>query len=160
MINVDFDFFDPNPNVDYHAINKLLQQLFQRDAELFNTNHLTDLILAQPAIGTTIKTDGIESDPFALLTVLNMHIHHQHPSVKAIANYCLEKVAASGDQAFHTTLHALFSQNQQHVGLVICERLINMPVQVIPPMYRMLADELRRAISDVCKNILLHLGFN
>jgi protein BCP1 len=81
-----------------------------------------------------------------------MHIHHQHPSVKAIANHCLEKVAASGDQPFHTTLHALFSQNQQHVGLVICERLINMPVQVIPPMYKMLADELRRAMSDVRKN--------
>jgi protein BCP1 len=126
-----------------------LQQIFQRDAELFSTNQLTDLILAQSAIGSTIKTDGPESDPYALLTVLNMHIHHQHQSVKAIANYCLEKVAASGDQSFQATLHTLFSQSQHHVGLVICERLINMPVQVIPPMYKMLADELRRAISDV-----------
>ncbi|KAF5355869.1 hypothetical protein D9756_004339 [Leucocoprinus leucothites] len=148
IVNVDFDFFSPNPEVDYHAINKLLQQLFQRDAETLDTNQLTELILAQSAIGTTVKTDGVESDPFALLTVLNMHIHHQHPSVKAIANYCLEKVAASGDQSFHSTLHALFSQNQHHVGLVICERLINMPVQVIPPMYKMLADELRQAMSE------------
>ncbi|KAJ3572323.1 hypothetical protein NP233_g3160 [Leucocoprinus birnbaumii] len=148
IVNVDFDFFSPNPDVDYHAINKLLRQLFQRDTENLNTNQLTELILAQTSIGTTVKTDGQESDPYALLTVLNMHLHHQHLSVKAIANYCLEKVAASGDQAFHNTLHALFSQNQQHVGLVICERLINMPVQVIPPMYKMLADELRQAISN------------
>jgi hypothetical protein len=27
-------------------------------------------------VGTTIKTDGLESDPFAFLTVLNMHVHH------------------------------------------------------------------------------------
>lgn len=39
-------------------------------------NELTELILSQPTVGTTIKTDGIESDPFALFTVLNMHLHH------------------------------------------------------------------------------------
>ena len=39
-------------------------------------HELTELILGQPLVGTTIKTDGIESDPLALLTVLNMHLHH------------------------------------------------------------------------------------
>jgi len=39
-------------------------------------NELAELILSQPTVGTTIKTDGIESDPFALFTVLNMHLHH------------------------------------------------------------------------------------
>jgi len=39
-------------------------------------HELTELILSQPTVGTTIKTDGIESDPYALLTVLNMHLHH------------------------------------------------------------------------------------
>ncbi|KAF7784835.1 hypothetical protein Agabi119p4_1000 [Agaricus bisporus var. burnettii] len=148
FINVDFDFFGPNPAVDFLAINRLLQQLFQWDAEIFDTNKLTDLILAQPGVGSTVKTDGEDSDPFALLTALNMHIHHEHPSIKSIANYCLDKVSSSGDRDFHDVLHTLFSQNQQHVGLVICERLINMPVQVIPPMYRMLTEELRRAISN------------
>jgi len=61
----------------------------------------------------------------------------------------LETAAASGDQQFHATLRTLFSQNQQHVGLVISERLINMPVQVVPPMYKMLADEIRQASSNV-----------
>jgi hypothetical protein len=36
-----------------------------------------------------------------------------------------------------------------HVGLVICERLVNMPVQVVPPMYRMLVDEIDAALRDV-----------
>ena len=43
-------------------------------------NDLADLILSQPLVGTTIKTDGIESDPYAYLTVLNMHIHQVCPS--------------------------------------------------------------------------------
>ncbi|KAG6901248.1 hypothetical protein C0995_014625 [Termitomyces sp. Mi166 len=148
LIDVDFDFFDPNPKVDYQALKRLLGQLLQKDAEAYNfdLHALTELILSQPTVGTTIKTDGIESDPYAFLTVLNMHLHHEHPSIKAIANYALEK--SSADPAFHTTLQALFSQNQSHVGLVFSERLINMPVQVIPPMYSMLSREMQWAIDD------------
>jgi len=76
LVDVAFEFFDPNPKVDYHAIKRLLSQLFQRDSEILNMQELTELILSQPAVGTTIKTDGIESDPYALLTILNMHLHH------------------------------------------------------------------------------------
>ncbi|KAF8060830.1 p21-C-terminal region-binding protein-domain-containing protein [Lyophyllum atratum] len=146
LIDVDFDFFDPNPAVDYQALKRLLGQLFQRDADIFQLHELSELILSQPTVGTTIKTDGIESDPYAFLTVLNMHVHHEHPSIKAIANYALQK--SSADPAFHATLQALFSQNQAHIGFVFCERLINMPVQVIPPMYNMLSKELQWAIDD------------
>jgi protein BCP1 len=74
-VDVQFDFFDPNPKVDYQALKRLLMQLFQSDAERLHLNDLTDLILSQPTVGTTIKTDGIDSDPFAVLTVLNMHVH-------------------------------------------------------------------------------------
>lgn len=76
VIDVSFDFFDPNPTVDYHAIKHLLAQLFHHDTSLFSLHELTELILSQPTVGTTIKTDGLESDPYALLTVLNMHVHH------------------------------------------------------------------------------------
>lgn len=31
--------------------------------------------MSQP-LGTTIKTDGTESDPYAILTVINMHEYH------------------------------------------------------------------------------------
>ena len=75
IVDVDFEFFDPNPKVDYIALKRLLQQLFHADAALFQLHELADLILSQPLIGTTIKTDGIESDPLAFLTVLNLHTH-------------------------------------------------------------------------------------
>ena len=74
-MDVEFEFFDPNPKLDYHAIQRLLIQLFQSDAEGLHVPELTELILSQPTVGTTIKLDGIESDPCALLTVLNMHVH-------------------------------------------------------------------------------------
>ncbi|KAF5311395.1 hypothetical protein D9758_018563 [Tetrapyrgos nigripes] len=155
MIDVDFDFFNPNPNVDYHAIKRLLKQLFQEDAESFNLHEFTELILSQPTIGTTIKTDGEDSDPYALLTVLNMHAHREHPSITSLANYFLKK--SSTNPGFHSALQTLFSQTQNHVGLVVCERLINMPVQVIPHMYRMLAEELKNAIAENSAFSFTHL---
>ena len=54
------------------------------------------------------------------------------------------------DPALHDTLrHLLEPTSPSQVGLILCERLINMPVQVIPPMYRMLTDEIKWAIDDV-----------
>ncbi len=39
--------------------------------------------------------------------------------------------------------------SQNNVALVLSERLINMPVQIIPPMYRMLLNEIQWAIDAV-----------
>jgi len=59
---------------------------------------------------------------------------------------------SSGDAAFHTTLQNLLGpaglSSQNHVGFIFSERLINMPVQVVPHMYRMLADEIQWALDE------------
>ena len=74
-VQVDFEFFDPNPDVDFIALKRLIAQLFQADADLLQPHELSELILSQPLVGTTVKTDGKESDPYAFLTVLNIHVH-------------------------------------------------------------------------------------
>ncbi|KAJ6620774.1 p21-C-terminal region-binding protein-domain-containing protein [Mycena sp. CBHHK59/15] len=157
FVDVDFDFFDPNPTVDYHALKRLLAQLFNRDAEHLPLAALVDLVLAQPTVGTTIKTDGLESDPYALLTVLNMHAHRANPAVAALAAYFLDRSAA--DPPFHAALQALLAAPDAQLGLVLCERLVNMPVQTVPPMYRMLADEIKWAVADAESYAFTHLLF-
>ncbi|PAV21651.1 rhamnolipids biosynthesis 3-oxoacyl-reductase [Pyrrhoderma noxium] len=150
LINVDFDFFDPNPKVDYTALKRLLNQLFQTDGEHLALHELADLILSQPLLGTTVKIDGIESDPYAYLSVLNMHVHQNNASIKAIREYILSKSEAN--PTLHATLQQLLApeglQTQKHVGFIFSERLINMPVQVVPPMYKMLADEIKWANEE------------
>ncbi|KAI6137332.1 p21-C-terminal region-binding protein-domain-containing protein [Pisolithus sp. B1] len=154
-VDVDFDFFNLNAEVDYHAINRLLIQLFGADAEGLHTGTLADLILsaADSGVGSTIKTDGEESDPCAFLTVLSCDAHRENPAMGALIQYMLSKTSA--DLAFHSTLSSLLApktqvqnQVQPQVGLVLCERLINMPVQTVPPMYRMLGDEIQDAVAD------------
>ncbi|GLB36742.1 hypothetical protein LshimejAT787_0310290 [Lyophyllum shimeji] len=43
-------FFNPNPKVDYQALKRLLRQLFQRDADIFQLHELAELVLRQPTV--------------------------------------------------------------------------------------------------------------
>jgi hypothetical protein len=78
MVNVDFEWFDPQPAVDFHGLKTLLRQLLDVDSQLFDLSALTDLILSQPTLGSTVKVDGNETDPYAFLTVLNLESHKVH----------------------------------------------------------------------------------
>ncbi|VDB99354.1 unnamed protein product [Peniophora sp. CBMAI 1063] len=159
LINIDFDFFDPDPEVDFHALKRLIVQVFQTDAEQLHPSDLADLILSQPQVGSTVKTDGKESDPYAILTALNIHEHKHNASIKALAEYALLK--SQGDPAFSATLQSLLesSDASTRVGLIFSERLINMPVQVVPHMYRMLIDELQAAVTQNQSYAFSHLLF-
>ena len=81
IINVDFEWFDPQPAVDFHGLKTLLRQLFDVDNQLFDLSELADLILSQPLLGSTVKVDGNETDPYAFLTVLNLTTHKVHNSI-------------------------------------------------------------------------------
>lgn len=74
MVNVDFEWFDPS-EIDFHGLKVLLRQLFDTDAQIFDLSALADLILSQPLLGSTVKVDGKDSDPYAFLSVLNLQEH-------------------------------------------------------------------------------------
>ncbi|GAA6020273.1 hypothetical protein JCM10207_003208, partial [Rhodosporidiobolus poonsookiae] len=160
MLDVSFSFFDPQPQ-DYHSFKLLFSQLLQGDAPLLDLGAVADLVLEQKLVGSTVKTDNGEGDetakdgdPYAVLTVLNLNVHKTNPAVASLTSYLLSKLPASS--RFHTALSALLehaadassAQDRKHVGLVLSERLVNMPVQVVPPMYKMIVEELEWARED------------
>lgn len=71
LVNVDFDYFDPK-EIDFHAFKNLLRQLFDVDNINFDLSFLADKIIEQASVGSTVKTDGPDSDPFAMLTIMNI----------------------------------------------------------------------------------------
>ncbi|KAF8329093.1 p21-C-terminal region-binding protein-domain-containing protein [Cantharellus anzutake] len=125
----------------------MLTQLFQSDSELVNVHDLAHLIVSQELPGTTVKTDGIDGDPYAFLTVVNLNACWDHPAISALSNYLLAKCEDD------TTLLQILRPSRDpsstsHIGLILSERLINMPIQVVPPLYRMLRDEMKTAIRE------------
>ncbi|KLO08164.1 hypothetical protein SCHPADRAFT_894075 [Schizopora paradoxa] len=161
MVNVDFDFFAPNPEVDYIAFKRLLMQLFQSDSEILAVHDLADLILSQPAIGSTVKTDGEDGDPYAFLSVVNVHAHQERPCMKAIITYMLEK--STNQPELHNLLQGLLGpeglKSSNHVGLIVSERVMNIPVELVPPMYRSLAEEIKEAVRQNEAFIFSHYIF-
>lgn len=146
MLNVEFEWFDPQPAYDFHGIKTLLQQLFDADGQLFDLSALTDLILTQPLLGSTVKVDGNETDAYAFLSVINMQEHKEKPVMSKIIDYLRQKTAATSSHSPAAKLLSL--PDMPPIGLILTERLINVPSEVTPPMYTMLLEEIQWALEE------------
>ncbi|EDN02427.1 Bcp1 [Histoplasma ohiense] len=146
IVNVDFEWFDPQPAVDFHGLRNLLRQLLDNDAQLFDLSALTDLILSQPLLGSTVKVDGNEGDPFAFLTVLNLQQHKDVPVIQDLTSY-LQRKSSSSSLLSHLD-NLLSQQSVPAIGLILTERLINIPAEVVSPMYTMLLEEIAWALEE------------
>ncbi|KAK7415307.1 Mss4p nuclear export [Neonectria punicea] len=144
MVNVEFEWFNYDPEVDFHGVKTLLRQLFDVDATLFNMSALADLVLSQPTIGSTIKVDGKAMDAYAMLTALNTFVHRDTEPMKDVLKYLVEKAQTNPSLAAIPEL----VEAGKHIGLVFSERLINMPSELAPPLYSMLIDEVEAAVED------------
>ncbi|KAJ5492148.1 BCP1 family [Penicillium expansum] len=145
MVNVEFEWFDPQP-IDFHGLKNLLRQLFDNDAQIFDMSALADLILSQPTLGSTVKVDGHESDPYAFLSILNLQEHKDKPVVQDLINYLKTKSASNPSLSAASQL--LSQTSIPPIGLILTERLINMPSEIVPPMYNMLQEEIAWAVED------------
>lgn len=159
MVDVDFEWFDPQPDVDFHGIKTLLRQLFDNDSQILDLSALTNLVLAQPLLGSTVKVDGNETDPYAFLTVLNIKEHlvwtlqadlqalltlfKDNPAVHELRSYLAGRAAKSTDPSLTDVLKS----DAAKIGLILTERLINIPSEVVPPMYKMLLEEVQWAVE-------------
>jgi len=164
IVNCDFEFFDPQKQ-DFVGIKHLLRQLFDTDADLFDLGALAEMVLAQPLVGSTVKTEGQEGDPLSFLTVLNLRVHkvtcskrmgvhsQEMPIIRALLNYFLEK--AKTNSYFEQALSARLGEENGDVGLILSERIVNMPSAVAAPSYRMLLEELEWANEDVHGSLMV-----
>ncbi|PVU99747.1 hypothetical protein BB560_005460 [Smittium megazygosporum] len=148
MVNVDFEFFDLK-EIDFHAIKRLLIQYFGDDNTLFDLGELADLIVKQKYVGSTVKVEK-EEDPYAFFTVLNLTEYKEKQCIKQIVNYLVGK-SESNKNAHLKLVDLVVDQNNgklPEVGLLLHERLPNMPPQIVPPMMKMLFEEIQWAIED------------
>ena len=64
--------------------------------------------------------------------------------------YLLKK--ATGNSQLHSSFKAALEGKGTSLGLVLSERLVNMPMQIVGPMYTMLQDELAKSKSTVSRS--------
>ncbi|CAE6086048.1 unnamed protein product [Arabidopsis arenosa] len=145
-VQADFEFFDPKAT-DFQGVKILLQNYL--DDKEWDLSGFVDLILDQTTVGTVVKVAYDEDDAlFALVTALNLARYKASHDTKCfrelqefLLKVCSEKNVASD-------LELLLEKKAKDVGLLVSQRVMNLPPQLLPPLYDGLLDEVSWATED------------
>ncbi|KNA23613.1 hypothetical protein SOVF_023470 [Spinacia oleracea] len=143
IIQADFAFFDPKPD-DFHGVKMLLQSYL--DDKQWDVSGFVDLILAQTTVGSVVKIEDDEDEGlFALLTALNLGRYKDNKCINEVRDYLLK---VCGEKNTVGELKRLLEDQADHVGLLVSQRVMNLPPQLLPHLYNSLFDEISWATED------------
>mmetsp|Transcript_15164 Transcript_15164/g.24174 ORF Transcript_15164/g.24174 Transcript_15164/m.24174 type:complete len:541 (-) Transcript_15164:296-1918(-) len=116
------------------------------------SGELADIISKQATVGTMIKAEGSgssdsENAPLAFITAVNINTHRKASCIQMLGDFLLFKAPNSHKKTFRKIWNQALSGNKQ-VGLLITERLINLPPTLVPILHA----ELQKDISWAQKN--------
>ncbi|XP_064382422.1 protein BCCIP homolog [Halichondria panicea] len=154
-IHVDFEAFSISED-DFHGIRCLLKQSFAGSS--VDVSALTDLIIKQADhIGSSIKvcdddnadsaggspsaSGGDDECVFGVTTLVHLNYHKASDCVKQIKELLLTQCKSHAD----SMLLRLSQILTESVGLVINERLLNIPAEIASPMLNSLLIELKES---------------
>ncbi|RXH79182.1 hypothetical protein DVH24_040329 [Malus domestica] len=124
-VQADFAFFDPKPD-DCHGVKPLLQ------------TYLDDRKRHSPCGGTVAKIEADEDNGvFALATALNLERYKARVSPES----CQEKDVKDD-------LRSHLGKEAKSVGHLVSQRLTNLPLQLLPPLYDAVFDEVSWDTED------------
>ncbi|KAB5521907.1 hypothetical protein DKX38_026226 [Salix brachista] len=137
-VQADFAFFDPKPD-DFHGVKILLHSYL--DNTEWDLSGFVDLILEQTTVGTVVKIEDDEDNGlFSVVSALNLG-RYKAKLKEFLLKHCLEK-NIKGD------LRVLLGEQAHNVGLLVSRRVVNLPPQLLPPLYDALCDEISWATED------------
>jgi protein BCP1 len=142
IINIEF-LFSPIRENYFHNIKTLIKPIFE--FEKVNISGVAELILSQrEEVGTAIKTEeegevgNDDVDILAIQTLINLRLDNQ--TVTDLRNFILSKIEAYlKDEQREIALKIM---NSYRTGLLINERAINLPMQLIPPLLNLLIEDI------------------
>lgn len=136
---MDFDFCDAKEE-DFHGLKALLTGYL--DTAEYACSDLCDCIIKQKGVGTVVKTSDDDADPLGVTTVISLSLHKDENFVKDIKKYLLNKCPSKDKKAFEAIV------NDIGTGLIINERIINVPQETGQPLMDGLFEEIRCAAKD------------
>ncbi|KAL6931787.1 related to Protein BCP1 [Hanseniaspora guilliermondii] len=156
IVNVDFDVIgvtkDPNTKMsieqDFHSVKSLLRQILGSDASLkLNLSKLADSILEESLATNFIKCDGQMSDPYCFLSFVSYNtINKNNKDLMLVLNNL-------GNTNLNIFLDSLKTDASiaKKTCFVFSERFINMPHEVVPPLYSITIGEMMENMENIKK---------
>jgi len=149
-IQVEFEARTPEER-DLPGIISLLRQCF-RGSEEVDVSALARFVMKQRSVGSVVTqspiTDeddeeedlgGHDGEVFGLATIVRLR---ETEIADQIIRYLTKRVTSDSKGQ---ELAGLLSSPKYDIGLIISERIINMPPQISVPLYQTLSNEVRKA---------------
>jgi len=146
--NVEFSFSNILKD-DYHSLKSLIQPTFQ--FENINVGELADLLISQHEdVGTTIRTDDLVFGVFSYVPLSWNLAKEKHSSfIDEFYNYIKLKCNKT-DQINKNKILEIIDNKSLNIGLIISERIVNLPEETIPPALGLATKEINecREVED------------
>ncbi|XP_047525384.1 protein BCCIP homolog [Pieris napi] len=150
------DFEGRNPeDCDYHGIKQLLRQLFLKSN--VDLGALAQLIISQNYVGSVVKQcldDGIDDEDddvgdgvFGVTTLINITKKKDEQCIKQIRALLTTLANDNADEKTKTLVNKVLSNDASQVGLIINERILNIPAAISVPLFSSLQSEVDRAVK-------------
>jgi len=153
-VDASFSFFDPRPD-DVPRLRSLLLDVARSlpvpDAAV-HAHALAEAVAAQTRVGTTVRVDdgegsgaAVVGEALGFITVLPVATHAAvlAPLLAAIGSATAAKDGASGGGGVWAAAAA-----GAKIGVVLSERVVNLPPALVPWLHTALWDELSWALED------------
>ncbi|KAK1858574.1 hypothetical protein I4F81_001175 [Pyropia yezoensis] len=147
FVDASFAFFDPRPD-DVPRLRSLLLDLARSlpvsDAATY-AHTLAEAVAAQTRVGTTVRVDAgggpgdeVLGDALGFITALPLATHAA----------LLAPLLSAMDMAMAGGLPPWVVAPGTKLGVVLCERVVNLPPALVPWLHTALWDELGWAVED------------
>ncbi|RLN66608.1 hypothetical protein BBP00_00002108 [Phytophthora kernoviae] len=138
-VSVDFLFSDPR-EAHFHSVKQFLLA-YLPPSQPFDVSGLANAVVGQVTAGTMVCVEG-EDDVYGFITALNLKSFTQETSVQQILQYVTKKCPNSELPRLQQIL------NTKNVGLVLNERMVNLPYQLVPAVHSALHEDIEWAIEN------------
>jgi hypothetical protein len=141
LLQVDFEFYDPKDG-DFHSIKQLLNKRLPQLCKGFYLSDLTSAIVEQSEVGTLVRVNGTEH-VFAFATALPVNkAHNKSDFWNSMKNALVKKCPVDKIKQFTAAIENL------QLGLLISERIFNIPDHLVSKIYENLQQDIQWAITS------------
>lgn len=138
-VDVEFVFSDPR-EAHFHSVKQFLIS-YLPPTQPFDVSGMADTIVNQVETGTMVCVEG-EQDVYGFITALGLQRYQQVTSVQQVLQYVAKKCPPSELARFQGIL------NTHSVALVVNERMVNLPYQLVPAIHSALHEDIEWAIEN------------
>jgi hypothetical protein len=141
IIPVDFTFNDMNEKYFHGIKNHLLTQ----SAYAGHSSALSDMIIENVSVGTTVSTADGEDNVYGFASVLNVTTYSNNDAIKKLKNLWLNSCPKEHKREMETVLSG---KTKRPAGIFIHGRMVNLPLEITFVLHEQLVKDMDWAVDN------------